>query len=227
VRLLDCEHPALRNEAVDLLRRKGERALPHLAAAMRSPSKDVRKLVLDILRGVNLPGADPIYQAALRDPDINVVIAAVENLGALRATAYRAAIEKLLDGASHPMLQAVCLEALASCGDARSLEVVGRRFLNSADVPDFLLAGVVRLMGAHGGAAEWQALPRLGAARGAHLRPVFLDALLALRGRLPERTPGPEARHWLERIAREERADSLVRDQAARLLAAFPCAGTE
>ena len=73
---------------------------------MREGDKDLRKLVLDVLSGVQAPGADDIYEAALSDQDPNVVITAVENLGKIRAAAFRCRIEDLLQADSHPMLTA-------------------------------------------------------------------------------------------------------------------------
>ncbi len=139
--LLESDHPEIRNRAVEVLRRKGAACLPFLKAAMRSGCKDVRKLILDILIGFQVKGVEEIYDAALSDPDANVVITAVENLGKTRATDFRRRIEKLLLAAgAHPMLTGACLEALEGIGNEESLEVVRRRFPDMAAVPDFFLA---------------------------------------------------------------------------------------
>ena len=79
--LLANEDPEIRNRAVEALRSKGEASVPFLNAVMQAGDKDLRKLVLDVLSGVQAPGADDIYEAALTDPDPNVIITAVENLG--------------------------------------------------------------------------------------------------------------------------------------------------
>ena len=52
IRLLGSEDPQIRNQAVDVLRRKGARSIPFLNTAMRDGDKDMRKLVLDVLSGV-------------------------------------------------------------------------------------------------------------------------------------------------------------------------------
>jgi len=113
IRLFASDQPQLRNQAVDALRHKGEPAVPFLNSVMHNGDRDTRKLVLDTLKGKRLNGTDAIYAAALSDPDQNVVITAVENLGQVRAEQFRGRIEGLIQADSHPMLVAVCHEALA------------------------------------------------------------------------------------------------------------------
>src|ERR1017187_6289263 len=94
--LMGSDDPQIRNQAVEVLRHKGARSVPFLSSVMRDGDKDLRKLVLDVLSGVESSGAEAIYQAALDDPEPNVVITAVENLGRTRATGFRRRIEELL-----------------------------------------------------------------------------------------------------------------------------------
>src|ERR1035438_8942768 len=126
--LLESEDPQIRNQAVDMLRHKGARSIPFLNVVMRDGDKDLRKLVLDVLSGLEAGETVGIYQAALSDPDPNVVITAVENLGRIRAGEFRGRIEDLLLADSHPMLIAACLEALVGIGDPASLGAIRRRF---------------------------------------------------------------------------------------------------
>ena len=88
---------------------------------MREDDKDKRKLVLDVLSGIQVSGAGEIYAAALGDNDPNVVITAVENLGRTRTEEFRGQIEELLQAGSHPMLVGACLEALVGIGHQSSL----------------------------------------------------------------------------------------------------------
>ncbi len=131
--LLNSEDSQLRNQAVDVLRHKGAAAFPFLAAVMREGDKDLRKLVLDILSEVDFSGAEAIYEAALSDPDMNVVITAVENTAKMRAVQFRQQIEEILSTASQPMLiRRNRLEALGGIGDQSSL---------SSDPPPLPLSG--------------------------------------------------------------------------------------
>src|SRR5450756_1463859 len=90
--LLKSEDPQIRNQAVDVLRRKEVRCIPFLNKAMREGDKNLRKLILEALTRIRASDAQEIYQAALVDPDLNVVITAVENLGEMRAVEFRSQI---------------------------------------------------------------------------------------------------------------------------------------
>jgi HEAT repeat protein len=126
IRLFASEDPQKRNQAVDALRHKGGQVIPFLNRVMRDGDRDMRKLVLDTLKGDRSIGTDEIYGTALSDPDQNVVITAVENLGQIRAKEFRGRIEGLIQADSHPMLIAVCLEALAKIGCDSPLDAMPR-----------------------------------------------------------------------------------------------------
>jgi hypothetical protein len=183
--LLESEDPQIRNQAVDVLRRKGAHAVPFLHTVMRDGDKDVRKLVLDILREVQTGDAEDIYAAALSDPDPNVVMTAVENLGGMRAKEFRVEIENLLQAGTHPMLDAACLEALAGIGDEASLEVVRRRFPELATLPDFFLVPCLKAMAALGSDGDFARVAGLLPTRSPHLRPAILSALIGIYSRYP------------------------------------------
>lgn len=124
ISLFASEDPEIRNQAVDALRHKGGQAVPFLASVMRDGDRDMRKLVLDTLKGDRSGGTDEIYAAALLDQDQNVVITAVENLGQIRAEAFRGRIEGLIQADSHPMLVAVCRDTLAKIAHNSSPDAV-------------------------------------------------------------------------------------------------------
>lgn len=78
VRLLESADTRIRNQAVTVLRRKGEKAVAFLKFAMLDGSKTLKKLALDVLNGMHALEAGEIYAAALSDEDPNVVITAIE-----------------------------------------------------------------------------------------------------------------------------------------------------
>ena len=186
VELLHSDSPQVRNQAVEILRHKGTAAVGMLREVMRNGDKDMRKLVLDALLGTAGGEADAIHAAALRDSDPNVVITAVENLGRVRAEAFREEIEGLLERGTHPMLTAACLGALTEIGNRRSLEAVRRCSGELAQLPDYLLAPYLRAIGALGGAREFGELAAMLGTRKAHLQGAILGAML-------ETFPGDEA----------------------------------
>jgi HEAT repeat protein len=215
--LLASEDPQIRNQAVDVLRHKGARSVPFLDTVMRNGGKDLRKLVLDVLSGVQASGVEAIYEAALSDPDPNVVITAVENLGRTRATQFRRRIEDLLLTGAHPMLVGVCLEALAGIGDDSSLVAIRRRFPDLAAMPDFFLAPCLKALGALGAAAEFAEVAGLLAVRGPHLRPAILGALAAIHQRHPAEIDGEDLLPALRTVV-DDGDPPLCRYQAVRAL---------
>lgn len=217
IELLESQDPQIRNQAVDVLRRKGAGTIPLLNTVMRFGDKDLRKLVLDVLSGVHADGAAAIYEIALRDPDPNVVITAVENLGRMRAEEFRSRIEDLLQADSHPMLIGACLEALVGIGKESSLGAIRRCFPDLATLPDFFLVPCLKAVGALGAAGELVELASLLAVRASHLRPAILGALVAIHQRHPAEVYGEAFLPALQAVI-EDGDPPLCRYQAVRAL---------
>jgi HEAT repeat protein len=217
IRLLGSEDPQIRNQAVDVLRHKGVRPIPFLNAVMRDGDKDVRKLVLDVLSGIPAGDAGDIYAQALTDADPNVVITAVENLGRIRAEEFRSRIEDLLQPGAHPMLVAACVEALRGIGGESSLAAIRRRFPDLATLPDFYLASCLKAIAALGSVNDFAEVASLLPARGPHLRPAILGALLAIYPRGPSSDPGEDLLPALRTVV-EDGDPQLCRYQAVRIL---------
>jgi len=181
--LLASDDPQIRNQVVEILRHKGAAVVPFLETVMREGDKDLRKLTLDVLSGLPAVSANAIYQAALSDPDPNVIITAVENLGRARAHRFKGRIEELLLAASHPMLIGACLEALVGIGDEDSLAILRRRFPDFSMLPDFFLVSCLKAIGALGTERDFAAVAALLAERGTQLRPAILSALVGIHAR--------------------------------------------
>lgn len=216
IHLLASEDCFLRNEAVELLRHRGPRVIVSLSQTFPKVDSDQRKLILDVLAGVDGPGACEIYERALADADVNVVITAVENLGNACKTEFRGRIEELA-GAGHPMLAGACLETLARAGNAHSLEVIRSRLSAGGSVADFLLPSYLKLLGAHGNERDIAEIAGMLDSRGAHLQAAILDAIAALHRRHPSALLPESLVEPLENIVCN--GDSLIlRHQALRLL---------
>ena len=180
IQLLRNDDPQIRNLAVGLLQRKGDRALPFLKSAMREGDHDTRKFVLDALSGIQSSGAAEIYAAALADQDANVVITAVENLGNLRAAQFAGAIEDLLKENTHPMLSAACLEALAAMGNPSSLLAIRRFLPHLSALPQFFFSPCLKAMATLGGETEFQEILALFAQAAPQKYPAILSSLVTL-----------------------------------------------
>lgn len=215
--MLDSEDSFLRNQAVDLLRARLVQALPYLERAYHGGSQDRRKFVVDVIAKLGSPEAASLYQAALKDSDLNVVITAVESIGNTRQAQFRKHIEALISPAAHPMLLAACLEALTQIGDSVSVEEARRLLGPCRQLPPYLQPSYVKLLGAVGAPASLEEIAEIAAADG--LLPAVVNALASLRNRHPGLLlPGSLAGPLRRAVSRGELA---VAYQAVRLLGAL------
>ena len=151
---LGSDDAFLRNQAVGLLQRKGALAAPVLLARMHDPDPDMRKFVLDTAAGISSPAVEPIYEAAMRDPDINIVIAALEHLGEQRKSRFKSDVEAIFLWAVEPMLACAAFAALLEIGDTTSWQCILRRYPTAASVPNWELGWWIRSLGDFGAASE-------------------------------------------------------------------------
>ena len=221
IRLLGSDDPEMRNQAVEVLRHKGARSIPFLIPVMQDGDKDLRKFVLDALNGLQGDGADVIYETALSDQDLNVVITALEYLGRGRAAQFRNRIEELLVAGSQPMLVGACLKALSEIGEEASLIPIRRRFPDLTTLPDFFLVPCLAAIGVLGTAGEFAEVAALLGVRGPNLRAPVLGALFAIHQRHPVRAWSKELLPALRAIV-EDGDPPLCRYQAVRALDSIP-----
>ncbi|GAB4490567.1 MAG: HEAT repeat domain-containing protein [Thermodesulfovibrionales bacterium] len=82
IQLLYIEDNAgARNSAIESLIKLGRRATPYLIEAFKTPNKDVRKFLIDVLGDQMDSRCLPLMLEAIRDEDENVRATAVEHLG--------------------------------------------------------------------------------------------------------------------------------------------------
>jgi len=162
--LADDEDATLRNGAQAALERQGPHAIPHLLALTRDANHELAFFAVQILSTINDVSAKQALLPLLDHPDRNLVQAAVEALGHMRAVEAVPALIRLL--ASDSWLQFAAASALGRIGDARAVGPLLER------LDDELLAEMVI-----------EALGRIGDADG--LEPL-LDRLVS-SDRLPLR----------------------------------------
>jgi HEAT repeat protein len=75
------DNAGARNSAMEALIKLGRKATVHLIAAFRTPNKDVRKFIIDVLGEYKDNRSLDLMLEALRDEDENVRATAVEHLG--------------------------------------------------------------------------------------------------------------------------------------------------
>ncbi|MDQ8204337.1 HEAT repeat domain-containing protein [Pelagicoccus sp. SDUM812003] len=159
--LVDClrmDDAFCRNEAVMILQRRRQSALPALQALLDDPDPDVRKFALDAVAGWGHEELASFYRRALGDESVNVVITAVEYVGQHRLTFFKEDLERLFLERANPMLQTACLQALLDVGDAQSAELVLRRFPTLEVTPIHLLDDWLRALGKIAGTDRFNTL---------------------------------------------------------------------
>lgn len=213
--LLDSEDSFLRNQAVEILRVRGGTAIPYLERAFQDGSKDRRKFVVDILATMADSGTSGIYNRALADTDLNVVITAVESLGARRKEAFRPHIEKLILPETNPMLLCASIAALAQIGDSETVKIVRSQLGKVTGTPGYLQASYLKLLGAKGSPGDVDDVACLIGVEG--LEEHVLNALTALRTRFREVNLPVSLAQPLQKIA-SGAANPLLAYQAVRLM---------
>ena len=175
--LLDSDDAFLRNQAIGLLQRKGAAAAPVLLARMHDADPDVRKFVLDTAAGISSPDVEPIYEAAMRDQDINVLIAALEYVGEQRISRFKSAVEEIFLKATEPMLVCAAFATLLQIGDVASWRCIRQRYPTAASVPNWELGWWIRALGEFGPAADMEVFHDLLRTHDGKVAPDMIDAL--------------------------------------------------
>ena len=216
--LLDSEDSFLRNQAVGLLRARCPKSLQALEQAFSEGNADRRKFVIDVVAMLGDAGTSEIYARALKDPDLNVVITAVENLGHGRKSDLRGPVEALVTRNAHPMLLCACLETLAQIGEASSIETLRAALSAGSDLPGYLLPSYLKLLGAKGQPAEVAEIVARIANPG--LAAHAVNALTSMLNRYPG-LPLPRTLIAPLRSIVERNESPLLAYQALRLLGPF------
>lgn len=115
----DDADAVLRNAAVSALERQGPVAVEALAATIGGGDADLAMLACLVLGRVESRGSVPALIRALERPEVNVVQAAAEGLGRLRAAEAFPALTGLLH--REPWLQLAAIDALGAIGDPRAV----------------------------------------------------------------------------------------------------------
>jgi HEAT repeat protein len=181
--LLDSDDAFLRNQAVALLQRSGAAAAPVLLARMSDADPDVRKFVLDTAAGIASPEVEPIYDAAMRDPDVNVLIAVLEYLSEQRKTRFKPAVEEVFLHAKEPMLMCAAFAALLQIGDTTSWQIIRQRYPTVANVPGWELGWWIRALGEFGGPGELEVFHEVLQNHDGKVIHETIDALERFQGR--------------------------------------------
>lgn len=121
-RSLDSLDPLESRTAADALARVGTPEALARLHALYARDRDARRIVLSALATTRDPSALPLYLDALTSPDLGARILGLKQIGELRLTQARAAVDALRRRERHPLAQTYADFSLARLGDPESLE---------------------------------------------------------------------------------------------------------
>lgn len=121
IQLLHIEDNAgARNSAIEALIRLGKKATPFLIEAFKTPNKDVRKFIIDVLGELMDQRSLTLMLDALKDEDENVRATAVEHLGKVGEPSVVNALIDILNGGDL-WIAYPAADALGRIGDKKAL----------------------------------------------------------------------------------------------------------
>lgn len=202
--LRESDNAGLRNSACEALERLGDKCLTVVSSHAEDLDPDVRKFIVDVLGNIGNPASVPILVSLLDDSDSNVSIAAAENLGKIGDERAVGDLLKALDKNDIQRCYTV-LEALGKIGRPVPLDLV----IPLSEEP-LLKKPVIDCIGAVG---DVKAVPLLidgfrGNAR--HLRTAAANALMKIRGALPEDRAEELVESHLRQMAGTPFIDELI-----------------
>ena len=137
--LLYSDDAFIRNAGIDILTYQGEQAVIGLQRLLHNNDKDVRKFALDIIFQINNRYTPGMVAEALEDPELNIVITAVEYLGRLEASAYIERIHRIFTTADNLLLRCTCLEAMSIIGNQDTVKVVASLYPDPGSINELEL----------------------------------------------------------------------------------------
>ncbi len=219
--LLQNEDPFVCNHVVQLLAAWKAAALPQVETLLNVGDDHARKLALDVLGRIHAEGTERLYGIALRDRNPNVVITAVEYIGANNVKALKPDIEAVFGQAQEPMLLTATLETLCQIGDGESLETILRKFPDVLAAPEMLCYSILKAIGQLGRSCHALTVARILHQGPARLVQPSVDALIMLRSRIPAIGDDPDLVGSLLALL-ERHISEMARYQILRFLAHPP-----
>jgi HEAT repeat protein len=114
------DNAGARNSAIEALIRLNKKATPFLIEAFRTPNRDVRKFIIDVLGEYEDDRSLPLMLDALKDDDENVRATSIEHIGKIRESSVVEALIEILESddiwTAYP-----AADALGRIGDKRAI----------------------------------------------------------------------------------------------------------
>ncbi|WP_243311626.1 HEAT repeat domain-containing protein [Fundidesulfovibrio agrisoli] len=131
--LLRSDDPPARNIAMDVMREVGGQDFPTLVALLHDDDADMRIFASDILGSTDsLMAVDPLCEALLKDPEVNVRYQAAVSLGELGKSEAAKCLNKAMN--DEEWVQFAVIEALAKIRDDSSVSALVGALSKSTDL---------------------------------------------------------------------------------------------
>ncbi|MBI4804726.1 MAG: HEAT repeat domain-containing protein [Desulfovibrio sp.] len=131
--LLRSDDPPARNIAMDVMREVGDQDFPTLVELLHDQDPDMRIFASDIIGSTNSPMAvDPLCEALLKDPEVNVRYQAAVSLGTLGKHEAAKCLNKALT--DDEWVQFAVIESLAKIRDESSVSALIGALSKSSDL---------------------------------------------------------------------------------------------
>jgi len=131
--LLRADDAPVRNLSMDILREVGSQDLGSLIAMIHDEDADIRIFVTDILGSTdNLLAVEPLCEALLKDPEVNVRYQAAVSLGELGKEEAASCLNKAI--ADEEWVQYSVIEALTKIGHSSSVDAMVKALDNASDL---------------------------------------------------------------------------------------------
>ena len=144
--LLRTDDAPARNLAMDILREVGNQDLQSLISLMHDDDPDVRIFVSDILGSTdNVTAVQPLGEALLKDPEVNVRYQAAVSLGELGRKESAKFLNQALG--DEEWIQFAVIEALSKIRDESSVSALAKAMDNSSDLVASMIVEALGEMG--------------------------------------------------------------------------------
>ncbi|EGB13432.1 PBS lyase HEAT domain protein repeat-containing protein [Pseudodesulfovibrio mercurii] len=131
--LLRSDEAPVRNLAMDILREVGNQDMPSLIELTQDEDPDIRIFVADILGSTgNLLAVQPLCEALLRDPEVNVRYQAAVSLGELGMEEATPCLNKAIN--DEEWVQYSVIEALTKIGHTSSVDALVKALDGASDL---------------------------------------------------------------------------------------------
>lgn len=131
--LLRSDDAPVRNLSMDILREVGSQDMASLVTLIHDDDADIRIFVSDILGSTdNLLAVDPLCEALLKDPEVNVRYQAAVSLGELGMSEAASCLNKAIN--DEEWVQYSVIEALTKIGHSSSVDALVKALDTASDL---------------------------------------------------------------------------------------------